>query len=200
MDAILSGPTEHCHASDPNLFPVIDLKNKIKKRAADSEEPSSTILHSALRSFPLDSAGRLPRNDTLLRSIRRQREAEPTNLDKRLPDHLKQTDRWENFVLHEDDKLIVFTTTSNLSVLKTCKHWFADGTFKVKEMNYFFLLDYINFRCVRTIFIKCSRYMDCSDHKLFHWFTVCSLGRKLPIMISSLNLLWKKMISILNQY
>jgi hypothetical protein len=140
MDAILSGPTEHCHASDLNRIPIIDLKNKIKTRAADSEEPTSTILHSALRSFPLDAAGRLPRNETLLRTIRRQREAEPTNPDKRLPDHLKQTDRGENFVLHEDEKLIVFTTTSNLSVLKTCKHWFADGTFKVKQINYRFFV------------------------------------------------------------
>ena len=168
MDAILSGPTEHWHASDPNRLPVIDLKNKIKTRAADGEEPSSAILHSALRSFPLDSAGRLPRNETLLRTIRRQGEAEPTNPDKRLPDRLKQTDRGGNFVLHEDEKWVVFTTTSNLAVLKTCKHWFADGTFKVKKVNYCFFVTLHYFRCVRTIFIKCSRYMDCSNHKLFH--------------------------------
>lgn len=168
MDAILSGPTEHCHAPDPNRLPVIELKNKIKTRAADSEEPSSTILHSALRSFPLDSAGRLPRNETLLRTIRRQREAEPTNPDNRLPDRLKQTDRGENFVLHQDEKLIVFTTTSNLAVLKTCNHWFADGTFKVKILHYFSPIHFNNFRCVRTIFTNCSRCMDCLNHKLFH--------------------------------
>lgn len=131
MDAIVSGPTEHCHAPNPDRIPVAELRNKIKSRADDSEEPSSAILHSAMRSLPLDSAGQLPKNETLLRTIRRQREAETTNPDNLLPDHLKLTDRGDNFVLHEDKTLIVFTTDSNLSVLKSCKHWFADGTFKV---------------------------------------------------------------------
>lgn len=133
MDAIVSGPTEHCHGPRPDQLPVVELKNKIKSRAVDNEEPTSTILFSSLRSFPLESAGQLPRNETLLRTIRRQRQAEPADPNKRLSDSMKQTDRGDNFVLYEDDKLIIFTTTSNLSVLKTCKHWFADGTFKVNE-------------------------------------------------------------------
>ncbi|CAM4920337.1 unnamed protein product [Rotaria socialis] len=130
MDTVLSEPTEHCHAPNLGKIPVLELKNKIQSRAADSEEQSSTILHSVLRSFPLDSTGQLPKTDTLLRTIRRQRQAISVNADNRLPDHLKQTDRGENVVLHEDNKMIIFTTTSNLSILEACKHWFADGTFK----------------------------------------------------------------------
>ncbi len=133
MDTIVSGPTEHCHVPNLDRLPVIELKNKIKSRAVESEEPSSTILYSTMRSFPLDSAGQLPQSETLLRTIRRQRE-QPTNPDNELPDRLKKTDRGDNFVLHEDDKLIILTTTSNLALLKTCKHWFADGTFKVKNV------------------------------------------------------------------
>ncbi|CAF2070117.1 unnamed protein product [Rotaria magnacalcarata] len=57
MDAIVSGPTEHYHAPKPDLVPVLELKNKIKSRAAETEEPSSTILHSTMRYFPLDAAG-----------------------------------------------------------------------------------------------------------------------------------------------
>lgn len=132
MDAIVSGPTEHCHAPKPDLVSVLELKSKIKTRAAETEEFPSTILHSVIRSFPLDAAGQLPQNDTLLRTIRRQRPAPPMNNNDQLPDHVKQTDRGENFVLHEDEKLIIFTTATNLSILKTCKHWFVDGTFKVK--------------------------------------------------------------------
>lgn len=126
MDVILSGPTEHCHGPTPDLLPVLELKNKIKTRAAETEELPSTILHSVMRSFPLDAAGQLPQNETLLRAIRRQRQVPSTNVNNQLPDHLKQTDRGENFVLHEDEKLIIFTTATNLSVLKTCKHWFDD--------------------------------------------------------------------------
>ena len=131
MDAIVSGPTEHCHAPNPDYVPVVELTKKIKSRSVDSEESPSVILHAALRSFPLDSAGQLPKTETLLRTIRRQREPEVSNLDNQLPDNLKLTDRGDNFVLHEDNTLIVFTTDSNLEVLKSCKHWFADGTFKV---------------------------------------------------------------------
>ena len=131
MDAILSGPTGHCHAPNLDRIPVVEFKKKLKSRSGDSEEPSSAILHLAIRSFALDSSRQLPKTETLLRTIRRQREAEAPNPDNRLPDHLKVTDRGDNFVLHEDKTLILFTTDSNLSVLKSCKHWFADGTFEV---------------------------------------------------------------------
>ena len=170
MGEILSAPTQHCHAPAPDQLPVLELKSKIKSRAADSEEPSSTILHSAMRSFPLDAASQLPKNETLLRTIRRQRQALPTNPNDKLPDQLKQTDRGENFLLHEDDDLIIFTTASNLLVLKACKHWFVDGTFKVrrnKKKNSYYNL--IFFRCVRVIFIKCLHCTDYSRAKLFHW-------------------------------
>ena len=132
MDIILSGPTEHCHAPKSDLVPVLELKNKIKTRAVEAKESSSTILHSAIRSFPLDAASQLPQTETLSRSIPRQRQVPSANSNNQLPDHLKHTDRGENFLLHEDKELIIFTTTSNLSVLRACKHWFADVTFKVR--------------------------------------------------------------------
>jgi hypothetical protein len=30
MDAIVSGPTEHCHAPNHDRIPVVELRNKIK--------------------------------------------------------------------------------------------------------------------------------------------------------------------------
>ena len=131
MDAIISGPTEHCHAPNPDRILDVELRNQIKSRSGDSEEPSSAILHSGIRSFPLDSVRQLPKPEILQGTIRRQREAEASNPDNQLPDHLKLTDRGDNFVLHEDKTLTIFTTDSNLSVLKSCQHWFADGTLKV---------------------------------------------------------------------
>ncbi|CAF2081206.1 unnamed protein product [Rotaria magnacalcarata] len=108
MDTILSESTEHCHVPNLGKLPALELKNKIRSRAADSEEQSN-------------SAGQLPQNDTLLTTIRRQRQAISVNADNRRPDHLKRTDRDENFVLHEDDKMIIFTTALNLSILKAYK-------------------------------------------------------------------------------
>ena len=140
MDIILSRPTEHCHAPKPDLVPVLELKNKIKTRAVETEESPSRILHSTIGSFRLNGASQLPQNETLSRSIRRQRQVPPANSNSQLPDHLKQTDRDEKFLLHEDKELIVFTTASNLSVLKACQHWFADGTFKAREKERLFHL------------------------------------------------------------
>ena len=132
MNTILSRPTEHCCAPKLDLVPVLELKNTIKTPAVGTEESSSTILHSAIRSFPLDAASQLPQSETLSRSIRRQRQVPPENANDQLFDHLKQTDHGEKFLLHEDRELIIFTTASNLSVLKACKHWLANGTFRVR--------------------------------------------------------------------
>lgn len=133
MDNIVSGPTEHCHAPSIDVIPVLQLKNKMKSRATETEELPSTILNSVMRSFPLDSAAHLPRHDTLLRTIRRQRQIPTTGDSNKIPDHLRQTDRGEDFIFYEDQNMVILTTKSNLSVLKDCKHWFADGTFKVRK-------------------------------------------------------------------
>ena len=122
MNALLSQPTSHSHAPTPDSIPVIELKNKIKSRAATTDEQSSAILQSALRTFPLAAAGQLPRSEILMNTIRRQRPTPKVTGDGLLSDHLRQTDRSEDFILHEDPKLIIFTTKTNLSVLKRCKH------------------------------------------------------------------------------
>jgi hypothetical protein len=129
---ILSGLTDPCHAPNLSLAPVLALKNKIRIRAAETEEPSSTILHSVMRSFPLDSVSELPRGESLLRTIRPQRQAGPLDSHSKLPANLKLNDRGDNFVLHEGKQLIIYTTDTNLAVLKTCRDWFADGTFTVR--------------------------------------------------------------------
>ncbi|CAF2849949.1 unnamed protein product [Rotaria sp. Silwood2] len=131
MDIFLSQPTAHCHAPQPDRVPVIQLKNEIKARAVTTDESTSTIIHSVLRTYPLSAAGELPKNEALMLMIRRQRTGETVDVDGRLPEKLRKTYRDEDFILYEDKNLIIFTTQTNLSILKQNKHWFADGTFKV---------------------------------------------------------------------
>lgn len=133
MDSFLSQPTSHNHAPNPDKIPVIQLHNEVKQRAATTDEPTSSILHSALSTFPLGAAGQLPRTDIILQTIRRQREAPATVVDGHLPEDLKKTHRGDDFVLYQDDEMIIFATRANLSALKQSKHWFADGTFKVSN-------------------------------------------------------------------
>ncbi|CAF5071703.1 unnamed protein product, partial [Rotaria sp. Silwood1] len=137
MDAILSQPTTHSHAPQSDRVPAIQLKNDIKARAVITDEPTSSIIHSALRTYPLSAAGELPRNEALMLMIRRQRTVETVDVNGRLPERLRKTYRDEDFILHEDKNLIIFTTKTNLSILKQNKHWFADGTFKVCPDDYY---------------------------------------------------------------
>ncbi|CAF2981208.1 unnamed protein product [Rotaria socialis] len=131
MDTFLSPPTDHNHAPNPERIPVIELHNEIKVRAVTSEESTSIILHSSLRMFPLSATSELPRTEMLKQTIRRQRQTPATTSTDDLTDDLRKTYRGEDFLLHEEKDMIIFTTKSNLSALKQSKHWFADGTFKV---------------------------------------------------------------------
>lgn len=92
MDSFLSAPTAHSHAPTPDIVPVIQLKNQIKTRAATTDEQSSAILHSALRTFPLHAAGQLPRTDMLMNTIRRQRTTPQASENGLLADDLRKTD------------------------------------------------------------------------------------------------------------
>ena len=132
MNAFLSHPTSHNHAPKPGQIPAIQLKGEIKAHAALTVESLSTILNSALCKYPLSAAGKLPRSDVLMLTIRRQRTAEKFDDNGRLPQKLRKTYHDEGFILHEDEQLTIFTPKTNLSILKKNKHWFADRTFKVK--------------------------------------------------------------------
>ncbi|CAF1249209.1 unnamed protein product [Rotaria sordida] len=137
MDVFLSQPTAHGHAPQPDRVPAIQLKNEIKARAVTTDESTSSIIHSALRTYPLSAAGELPKNEALMLLIRRQRTVETVDADGCLPEKLRKTYRDEDFILHEDKNLIIFTTKTNLSILKQNKHWFADETFKVCPDDYY---------------------------------------------------------------
>ena len=89
MDAFLSHPTSHSHAPKPDQIPAIQLKGEIKARAAQTDESSSTILHSALCKYPLSAAGELPRSGALMLTIRRQRRAEKLDDKGGLPQKLR---------------------------------------------------------------------------------------------------------------
>lgn len=116
MDAFLSPPTDHCHAPNPERVPAIRLKNEIKTRALTTDESTSTIIHSALRMYPLSAAGQLPKNEALMLMVRRQRTVETLDDNGRLPEKLRKTYRGEDFILYEEKNLIIFTTKMNLSI------------------------------------------------------------------------------------
>ncbi|CAF4202296.1 unnamed protein product [Rotaria magnacalcarata] len=73
-----------------------------RTRAARTDELTSPIIHSTLRTYPLSDAGQLPKNEPLILMIQRQRTTETVETDGRLPEKLRKTYRDEGFILHED--------------------------------------------------------------------------------------------------
>ena len=90
MDAFLSQPTPHSHAPQPDRIPAIQLKGEIKTRAVMTDESTSSIVHSVLRTYPLSAAGEVPRNEALMLMIRRQRNVETVDVDGRLRDKFRK--------------------------------------------------------------------------------------------------------------
>ena len=67
-----------------------------------TDESTSSILHSAFRTYPLSAAGKLPKTEALMLMIRKQRTVEAVDVDGRLPEKYRKTYRDEDFILHED--------------------------------------------------------------------------------------------------
>ena len=91
MDTFLSQPTSHSHVPQPDRIPAIQLKNEIKARAVMTDESTSSILHSALRTYLQSAAGKLSRNEAFMIMIRRQRTVEKVDVDGRLPEKYRKT-------------------------------------------------------------------------------------------------------------
>ena len=187
MNAFLQQPLPHSHAPNPNRLHVIWVQNGIKERSASSEEITSVIVHNALRAVPLNIAAELSSMDALAQCVRRQRPALNLDVNSQLPEILKQTDRGENFVLHEDDSMIIFTTKSNLNVLKQCQHWFCDGTFSVSMAVFYGDAYSFWFRCVRTSSSSYLQFMAYTRVRSCHWCMPYLSVNEQRIMITSLR-------------
>ena len=86
MDTFLSQPTPYSHASQLDRISAIELKNQIKARAVMTDESTSSILYSALLTYPLSATGKIPKNEALMLIIRRQRTVETVDVDGCLPE------------------------------------------------------------------------------------------------------------------
>ena len=76
--------------------------------------------------------------------------------------------RDEDFVLYEDKTLIIFTTNTNLSILKQNKHWFADGTSKVNYQSNMSLSFLVSFHIGVSQQLLPALYIPCHDDQRYH--------------------------------
>ncbi|KAI6647086.1 hypothetical protein LOD99_8923 [Oopsacas minuta] len=139
---IVKRTNEHSHGPDEQAADYCEAKAGTKRRARESQDSTHHIVGESLQTASEGTAAKLPKLDSLKRTIQRQRAsvlaapAQPTTLaELALPAVYQQTAKGEQFLLYDsgaDDvpRFLIFATQHNLGVLQRSKIWLADGTFK----------------------------------------------------------------------
>ncbi|KAB0805687.1 hypothetical protein PPYR_02657 [Photinus pyralis] len=146
--------TPHNHAAEATRGPVLNILSRVKERARDTEETPQQILATNLQNVHRNIMAKLPRQDAIKRTIRRQRNQQglpelPTDLEHLnipLQYRVIEVDGLEQQFLKYDsqdtllpDRILIFATDDNLNMLNRSDSWYGDGTFSVAP-NLFFQL------------------------------------------------------------
>ena len=119
------------------------MKAGIKRKAVDSQDTSHQIVGESLQTVSEGVAAKLPKLDSLKRSIQRQRvrqlaaPVQPATLEHLcLPEEYQKTAKNEQFLLHDSgpdsqQRILIFGTQRNLEMLELSRVWLADGTFQI---------------------------------------------------------------------
>ena len=138
---ILKRTNEHLHAPDEQAVSCCEVKVGMKRKARDSQDSSHHIVGEGLETVTEGTAAKLPKLDSLKRTIQRQRvrqqaaPVQPATLEQlTLPEEYKQTSKGEQFLLYDSgpvsQRILIFGTQRNLEMLQLSSVWLADGTFK----------------------------------------------------------------------
>ena len=138
---IVKRTNEHLHAPDEQVVSSYETKVGIKRKARETQDSSHHIVGESLETVSEGTATKLPKLDSLKRTIQRQRvhqlaaPAQPTSLEQLvLPAAYQQTAKGEQFLLYdsgpETQRILIFGTQRNLEMLQLTEYWMADGTFK----------------------------------------------------------------------
>ena len=94
---------EHLHASDEQAVSCSEVKVGMKMKARDSQDSSYHIVGESLETVTEGTDVKLPKLDSLKRTIQRQQAApvQPTTLEQlTLPEEYKRTSKGEQFLLY----------------------------------------------------------------------------------------------------
>ncbi|XP_018496738.1 uncharacterized protein LOC108864863 [Galendromus occidentalis] len=138
-------PPMHTHSPDPVDIKVRGVLSQLRESAAQrpSAKPTALVAEVVGKVESTATLGKLPKPDLLRRRVtharRRAGPGLPTNPLRRedliIPPFLKVTTKDVSFLYYDSgegrsDRIIVFATLANLSLLKESNEWFLDGTFK----------------------------------------------------------------------
>ncbi|KAL4088634.1 hypothetical protein QTP88_023741 [Uroleucon formosanum] len=147
---IIKLPTkEHTHDSESIEIEAEIIVTKMKRRAIETTETTSTIINECVNGLTQSAKGILQNNEALRKMIRRKRNevnsapAAPIDLKTlQLPEIYKtyspNDEINEQFLLadsgQESDRVLIFGRLSGLKILKNSRTWYCDGTFRIAPL------------------------------------------------------------------
>ncbi|QQP58582.1 Uncharacterized protein FKW44_003950 [Caligus rogercresseyi] len=141
-DTIVKVVGQHNHAGNIAKVEAIRAINLAKEIAISTQESTHSIATNVFVGASISSVGHLPNFNQLKRTIRNKRKSQnqappqPFSLSELLiPMEYHLTYSQEPFLLFDSndrgDRILIFSTQDNLTILSQANTWYADGTFKV---------------------------------------------------------------------
>ncbi|CAB4383499.1 unnamed protein product [Rhizophagus irregularis] len=136
---ILVSFKEHSHSLEANRMEVVRTLNTIKESASHTHNRPVQLIQDAVVNMHQSSYSYMPNKQALGKQISRIRNKnmppQPQELDEiNVPNELRRTINNEEFLAREiefnEEKMMIFCTTSNLQYLQDAEYWLMDGTFK----------------------------------------------------------------------
>ena len=115
---IVKRTNEHLHEPDEQAVTCQDIKSCVKRKASQTQDSSHFMVGDSLLAVSEGVSVKLPKLNSLKRTIQRQRERTPTqplNLEELiLPLEYQQTAKGENFLFHDSgpgpERILIFGT------------------------------------------------------------------------------------------
>lgn len=138
---------DHCHSPDAQQNVVRQVMNTIKNQSTNSTAPPSLLIAESVADISLAAKGGLPSESSMKKTINRKRKsanmlptAPSSLLELVIPDTFKTLNDNRDFLLYDNgieagqDRILMFSTQSNLTLLEKSDQWYCDGTFNAAPL------------------------------------------------------------------
>ncbi len=135
----LQNVSDHNHAPEANRVNVVKTIKVLKEHAQQTNDQPVQIIQNIVANSSQENFPYLPSRDALRQSIKRIRHvdspAEPRSLENLIiPENWKKTLSGSDFLVRDpligDNRVLIFTTFTNINYLVQSPFWICDGTFK----------------------------------------------------------------------
>ena len=131
--------SEHNHAAEASRIKVVKNINLLKERALQTNEQPAQVIQTIVAGTSQEVYPYFPSHDALRQTVKRVRHVdspiEPTSLESLIiPNSMQKTLDGLDFLVRDstigNERVLMFTTSANVSYLAQSTFWIMDGTFK----------------------------------------------------------------------